>query len=118
MGDLEELFEKGKSLTAADTQQLIDQERELREVCEANPTIALYYEILFRKYLSKKESSEILGNKMLSWQRKRDEDRKKLMNEKLNNKLDNERPKNYMPKNDKLKNEKLENTTEISMHCS
>ncbi|KAI1541932.1 RNA exonuclease 3 [Pyrenophora tritici-repentis] len=100
MGDLDELFEKGKTLTTAKTKELLDTERGWCDEAQANPVSAAYYEVLCRMYLSGKESSAALGHKMKYWQWQRDEEKKKLDRDRL----DKEKAENKKLDDDKLDN--------------
>ncbi|EDU45886.1 RNA exonuclease 3 [Pyrenophora tritici-repentis Pt-1C-BFP] len=104
MGDLDELFEKGKTLTTAKTKELLDTERGWCDEAQANPVSAAYYEVLCRMYLSGKESSAALGHKMKYWQWQRDEEKKKLDRDRL----DKEKAENKKLDDDKLDNGKLD----------
>ena len=124
MSYLTQLFERAKALSSAETKHLVEEERNMRQEAQADPSKALYYDVLCRAYLSAEKNSKALGIKLVDWHLKQDKKKTMMMEEKEidEKEMEKEMEEKKMEEKTKEQEEKVStdkagDTTGSGMHC-
>ena len=129
MSYLTQLFERAKALSSAETKHLVEEERNMRQEAQADPSKALYYDVLCRAYLSAEKNSKALGIKLVDWHLKQDKKKTMMMEENEieekemeEKEMEKEMEEKKMEEKTKEQEEKVStdkagDTTGSGMHC-